>query len=1285
MKKLLSFVLALVMVLALLPVQAFAAEETAAATLTVSGNSYRSKYVVISDGSDSDLYYIGSTGAVENTDGTAATFAPGRYTVYYGINNTSGRAASSSFATGSFTVDEEDTSATVRLSSTRVSNTNANVYLYATSSFYNTTSFDHVDVRVNGSYVIHVGTHEYTARVSNPTVVVKVGGNQVAKQSWTNSNENYEWRQTNLSLTKSKGITVELHLDLTYTDSDGQTHTMEDVQITYDSVNNISQFIDAIAICDMVQGLDFRVSVEDIEEEIQYNSVSYEWRVYNTDGTFTTLPAGAPGEPESTTGHVIGEQYVYDGQYVAGTSFYDYENGLLYSFHGWDTFSHSSVYNPMVSTGYYELDDSDADASNNATIEITADTYIYGYWTVTELEPASAHIALEKVFIVDGQEMALTEAEDLWFIVDTGSDQDGDGSSTIEVTYQLIQAAPGGEYKIPVYQYDAPYAFTEHHADVPGYTRTTTIAVTGDYIEDSAVSGDSVQVTMKPVYVGENVHLGTVTYTNTYTKNVGTPLSVYPTLTLLKTASDTHNAQSGVVFTLYADEACTEAITTVTTGDGGLAFLDFSAIENIAAGTYYLKETAPLAGYIADPYTYALTLTASGAVEELRDNAFVQVTYHTLTVTVPEGSTASHLEGSNRLHIYNAPILGNLNILKAVTGLDDAHKNDLDVIVIVHGPITRDGQEITDIGSTWELELSSENNYQAAIESLPLGEYMIHESFASVHGYTWTGVAYGDLTEKVVYNNIESYIFAVTDDTPISLTLTNSYQEWTEADFFIRKLDESDRALADATFTLFTDPACTTPATGEFTCSATTGADGYAHFTGYTVPEGEASVTYYLKETKAPNGYYISEQIYQVVIQAVTAGGKTTYEPTISLLTGRNSGFNIATDLLTVYNYPVLGELTITKAFAGGIVPDALTTLSVQVGGPNGFLRVVELNAANAWSVTLEELPLGVYTVQELDANIPGYDWSVDYSSTTVTLAERNPGSTTAAEEISGTVTVTNTYTPNNEYFEVPTSLTIRKVDETGAPLAGAVFTITRYDRDGESVLDSVSFTTGVDGTATFGLLYGFADEDGTITEGKYIIEETKAPEGYLKTDTTWTVTVTEDDGQLRVELNENQNVFEHFWDWIVGEVSPGTWANGVLEVVNYAATDVHVQKVWYGEGREHPASVDVTLFCNGEVYETVTLNEENNWSYTWEELPAASEWTVDELSVPSGYTKTITREGNSFVVTNTYEEIPKTGDFTNLFGPGMMTVVGVTGFGASVAALFAPRKKKKEEQEENA
>ncbi|MBR6595845.1 MAG: Cna B-type domain-containing protein [Oscillospiraceae bacterium] len=1024
---------------------------------------------------------------------------------------------------------------------------------------------------------------------------------------------NQDWQMAGVALTNSRGQTQTVESDVLYIciAPNGTVQYSTTPSGSYSVMNRV-----------------------EVQNERRPVTVTYEWKVYHTDGTFTELPTGAPNEPASAEGVKIGTRFVYDAEYVTGTSFYDYDKGLLYTFHGWDTYSHSDVYNPNPGTSYYALDDGDTNDANNPTIEITDDTYIYGYWSVTELTPSSAHIAIEKVFIVDGVEMTMKEAEDLWFRVDTGYDGDGDGYATIDVDYPMIRAT--GEYKIPVYQYDTPFVFTEYNAEVPGYTRTTTISVSGEYITGSSQSGDTVTVSMEPVYQGENIHLGTVTYVNNYTKNVGEAVSEYPVLTVMKSAADTGAAQDGAVFTLYGDEACTDVLTTVTTDNGGVASLDFADIEE--PGTYYLKETAAPGGYHADPYVYAVTLAESQSVEELRNGEYVQVTYYTLSAAVPEGSTASFAAETNRLSIYDEPILGSLALKKDITGMDEAHESKLSAVVIVHGPISRDDSgNITDIGGTWQLELTSEESWAATLEKLPLGEYLIHESFASVHGYTWTGVTYGAL-ETTVYNGITSGIFRVEDETPIELTLTNTYEEWAAADFYIKKVDDRGRALSGAVFTLSTDEAGLNVITTK-----TSGADGYAHFDGYTVPEGQNFVTYYLRETAAPQGYYLSDQVYMVVITAVTdeTTGKVSFEPEISLVKGRASGFDIATDLLTVTNYPVLGEISITKDFENGLIPDGLTGVSVYISGPNGYSRNLELNNENGWAVTLEDLALGTYTISEQDANVPGYTWDVHYADTTVTLTEENPGKTQPGTKIAKDTTITNHYTRNEEIFEVPTALTVKKVGEQGEALAGAVFTLERQGDDGKTV----SFTTGADGTVQFDLLYG-AIEEGKPIEGTYILSETKAPEGYQKTDATWTVTIREDNGQIRWSLNENKNLFEGFWDWIVGNVSPGTFENGVLTVRNVRSLgSLNIQKnVTDPLGMYADAEYSFTLDCSDDAFDkTFTLKAGEN--ITFRDIPWGTTYTLTEDTTGAAFTSRITDGGNGriqanetrILVTNTY------------------------------------------------
>lgn len=84
------------------------------------------------------------------------------------------------------------------------------------------------------------------------------------------------------------------------------------------------------------------------------------------------------------------------------------------------------------------------------------------------------------------------------------------------------------------------------------------------------------------------------------------------------------------------------------------------------------------------------------------------------------------------------------------------------------------------------------------------------------------------------------------------------------------------------------------------------------------------------------------------------------------------------------------------------------------------------------------------------------------------------------------------------------------------------------------------------------------------------------------------------------------------------------------------------VLKVWKDGGAEgRPASVTVQLLRNGKVYDTVVLSAENGWSHTWTGLDRDDTWQVVEADVPEGCTVTVTREGITFVVTNTREDVP--------------------------------------------
>ncbi|MGI6211126.1 MAG: Cna B-type domain-containing protein [Anaerovoracaceae bacterium] len=88
---------------------------------------------------------------------------------------------------------------------------------------------------------------------------------------------------------------------------------------------------------------------------------------------------------------------------------------------------------------------------------------------------------------------------------------------------------------------------------------------------------------------------------------------------------------------------------------------------------------------------------------------------------------------------------------------------------------------------------------------------------------------------------------------------------------------------------------------------------------------------------------------------------------------------------------------------------------------------------------------------------------------------------------------------------------------------------------------------------------------------------------------------------------------------------------------------DYRVIKEWAGDsdGSSRPTEVTVKIMKDGELYDTVTLNDDNNWMYEWTDEEGESTWTVVEDPVPTNYTYTMIQDEvddtTVFTITNTY------------------------------------------------
>ena len=272
-------------------------------------------------------------------------------------------------------------------------------------------------------------------------------------------------------------------------------------------------------------------------------------------------------------------------------------------------------------------------------------------------------------------------------------------------------------------------------------------------------------------------------------------------------------------------------------------------------------------------------------------------------------------------------------------------------------------------------------------------------------------------------------------------------------------------------------------------------------------------------------------------------------------------------------------------------------------------------------------------------------------------------------------------------------SLTINKEDESGAPLANAVFSVIRKSTNG--VVGAI--TTGPDGKGT---IYGLLKDD-------YIIRETSAPSGYTlakdvivsadsfdskgatatitdkKAVTTVSGTKTwkdnnDQDGKrpdsIKVNLLANGKVVQSKtvkasdnWKYSftnLPEFENGqkisytvtedqvkdysTTVNGYNLTNSYtpAKTSVSVTKAWNDNNNQdgsRPNEVKVQLYANGEKNgNEVTLNAANKWTHTWTELAEKSnkktvQYSVKEVGTVKGYTSSVNGKNGNFTVTNTH------------------------------------------------
>lgn len=573
-------------------------------------------------------------------------------------------------------------------------------------------------------------------------------------------------------------------------------------------------------------------------------------------------------------------------------------------------------------------------------------------------------------------------------------------------------------------------------------------------------------------YVPDNTPISVTLDTNgqTITKNI-TNSKALGAVAIMKTDAETGAALSGVHFALL-DSSSYAVAEGDTESDGTLL------LSGIPLGSYTLRETATVSGYVLDNTPISVEITTAGQTVTI--NATNAPAKGGITITKTDAESGAVLpgvhfvlydgnnnsiaegdtDGEGKLSFFGLP-LGTYSLIEtsAPTGyvLDNAPRSV---------SITENGQ-IVEVSITNGAASASIIVVKTDAETgMPLSgiHFVLADSSGATVGggttdengiLTFSGLPLGvyTLTETATQNGY------VLDGTPITITLNENGQTVTQnisntparGSVSVLKTDsETGAALSGVHFEL-RDEA------GALCAEGDTGADGI--LTLPNIPLG----SYVLQETSTPEGY-VPDHTQRTV--SITESGQTVQ--------------------ITVENTPIRGGLEIIKK-------DVYDEIPLMGAGfrlfDNAGTQIAEGYTNAEGKLSFSGLPQGNYTFREFKAP-KGY--ILDDSVHTFSVSDIGAPITK---------TVTN--------MRRPGTLIVKKQNANGSPLEGAAFLLEYsidegatwkpvFYRAGNEVakgacttlgLNGGELTTGVDGTATF---------TGLRADGidLYRLTETKAPPG---------------------------------------------------------------------------------------------------------------------------------------------------------------------------------------------
>ena len=330
------------------------------------------------------------------------------------------------------------------------------------------------------------------------------------------------------------------------------------------------------------------------------------------------------------------------------------------------------------------------------------------------------------------------------------------------------------------------------------------------------------------------------------------------------------------------------------------------------------------------------------------------------------------------------------------------------------------------------------------------------------------------------------------------------------------------------------------PTGEEFSITVTFGNGTGGAQTGSTYePNGVYSLSLANDEEVTITGipYGTSYTVTEALTDAQTQNGYSYKEGQVTSPAKIDSASETVTIQNEYYKSPKT-SIDGTKTWSGEGAPDgavATITLTGKVGNETVVTRTdtvsvsdptysfTGLDQYNAYGqqITYTVAETGVSVNQVAASNVDGkfvvYDTSVPTQDQTGVHKYKVVGYWESAQ--SG-YDFTNTWVPAGNEYSGEYGFTVQKVDENDAVIDGsteATFVLTKPD-------GSTQTYTTTDGVVRIG----------GLEAGQYKLSEQTAPQGYVKTTTEWTITITQEGQLLKVE--EKNNILTNIWNWIFGK-----------------------------------------------------------------------------------------------------------------------------------------------------